>query len=143
MKSALFALFAAGVLASCAGTSRFLQYPISERDAKVEVGDRGVLVWFHRTDTTIFMQRTFAGTFAEIEAEPMPIWRAAAVTVLADAGCELIELYELNQGGRAWEGRYQCPDGRHIGAEEVGRNRARWMSELSAPDPLRRPATHN
>lgn len=122
MRIATVAACMAGVVVSgCgAGFARLGTYGNDRADAKTQVDGREYALHVHDEDDTILIQRGFGAamgqslvggaTFGVVNMqEPMPVWRAAARWLLEPAGCEVVEIYQLER--ISYEAVYRCPDG--------------------------------
>lgn len=108
-------------LAGCgAGFARLGTYGNDRADAKTSVEGREYALHVHPEDNTLLIQRGFGAamgqslvqgaTFGAVNmSEPMPVWRAAARWLLDPAGCEVVEIYQLEQ--ISYEAVYRCPEG--------------------------------
>ncbi len=108
-------------LAGCgAGFARLGTYGNDRADAKTRVDGREYAIHVHPEDNTLLIQRGFGAamgqslvggaTFGAVNmTEPMPVWRAAARWLLDPAGCEVVEMYQLER--ISYEAVYTCPAG--------------------------------
>ncbi len=121
MNKLLGMAMAAMVLAGCTtAMSRLGTYPQTlSGDAKVVVEGKTFKIWFHRKDHTLAIQRSFGAsvgqsfvsglTFNAInEMEAKPYWKAAAKAVLDQIGCQVTDVYSLDNR-TSWEATYTCP----------------------------------
>ena len=143
MKRVIGVLGAALLLSGCTTFSRLTSYGGELADAHVTVVGHGYSVYVHPQDDTLLIQRRFAPGLmqsfgqgltmgAAKFTEAMPYWRSAARAVLDEAGCEVGDVYLLDD--RSWEARFTCPPGADIRRMAVER-RAAWRAGLTGPAP--------
>lgn len=125
MKRISVCVMVAMALSGCASTSRMLSYGGEDlagtADAKFQSGGREYVLWLHRKEQMMMLQRGLGTVFGKsvvqgltyglVEArDPYSAWKQAATDFVAPVDCTISDVRPIDQD-TAWEAAYKCPNG--------------------------------